>query len=197
MDNIIEKKTKVVVNEEIQCPCGSIISSLNMRRHKKTQIHKLYEEDGLSRQTREKKVYQYKYDKDRLNKYQQRYREKNKDKYNLYHNKYRNEVKERRDPTEEITVCECGGKYTKYGMERHFNTKVHKLFLEDGKKVEERKKFKTENTIQCPCGGLYTSYGVDRHINTKIHKMYIEDGLSRQERFKKEFDEYKNKKKQK
>ena len=70
----------------------------------------------------------------------------------------------------EIITCECDGKYHDCTYERktHFETKIHKYWIEHGEVLPKR-----YESIRCGCGGQYTIPGRTRHFESLKHRKYI------------------------
>lgn len=89
---------------------------------------------------------------------------KTRKKYNLEH-KEENEAQVR---------CECGSVVSKQNLSYHFNTDLHKKFLETGLSVQEQRK---EASVICECGMTISKRGIKRHQLSKVHKQFVECGI--------------------
>jgi hypothetical protein len=92
-----------------------------------------------------------------------------KPKYNLHiagrtKEEYKNETKEYKSEYEkQKTTCECGLILRKNGINRHLNSKKHKLYIENKNYTDKNEK------EQCECGCLIMKYGLKRHMKTQKH----------------------------
>jgi len=79
----------------------------------------------------------YKENKEQINEYNKKYKEENKEEIKEHNKKYYNILKKIENY---YTNCECGGTYTKYNKDIHFNSNKHlNFYKEDYKKYKDRK----------------------------------------------------------